>query len=175
MPSRERVSITTDIPNVEDIISLENSTNDQDSLDVVTDANDSLEHRETDATVGLPDTGDSPISLSELSSSFQDCLQSMNEKRKNGRVKKPLEPESCLQLKPFDYAAAREEMNFGKRKEKETTEPTEESHTNLLHSKERRKNSASSRVPRDEGNKDFQPARRRMAFPPTGNRSATFR
>ncbi|PIA59839.1 hypothetical protein AQUCO_00400604v1 [Aquilegia coerulea] len=173
--SRELNSVTTDIANVEDIISLENCTNVQDSLDAVTDANDSLEHRETDGKIGLSDTGDNPISLSELSSSFQDCLQSINEKRNNGRVKKPREPESSFQLKPFDYAAAREEMRFGKRQEdnKETT--NEESHKNLLHSKERRKNSVSSRVPRDDGNKDFQPARRRMAFPPTGNRSATFR
>ncbi|KAF9591239.1 hypothetical protein IFM89_003190 [Coptis chinensis] len=172
--SRQPVSLEADTTNAEDIIPLEDDMNDQEFLDVAPASKDDVEDGENCDVAVASQTGDKPMSLSELSSSFQECLQSMNQKKNNRKVDKPQQPESCLHLKPFDYVAAREQMKFGEHREDKDIKG-EEGHKNLLHSKERRKNSASSRVPKDEGTKDFQQARRRMAFPPTGNRTATFR
>ncbi|KAG9452076.1 hypothetical protein H6P81_004980 [Aristolochia fimbriata] len=114
---------------------------------------------------------DQNSSLSELASGFQDICRSLNEKRASKQLgrKQGEISETYPLLKPFDYTAARKQMRFGEgplreAHDKETTKEPEES------SKGSRQKSNEK-----EGPKDSQQARRRQAFPASGNRSATFR
>ncbi|KAL5720609.1 hypothetical protein ACHQM5_013262 [Ranunculus cassubicifolius] len=148
----EPVSMETDSKSLEDIISLQPESNGNESPD------EQMEETTTTTTTGEQ----RPMSLSELSTGFQNCYK---------KAEKIKEAEYVLQLKPFDYAAAREEMRFGERREEIVI--GEDGKKTVEHSKERKKKS-NSRVKKDEGPKEFQGARRRMAFPPSGNRSATY-
>ncbi|XP_043701040.1 protein RRP6-like 2 [Telopea speciosissima] len=174
----EPVVTLAEANNLEDIISLECGLDDEKSADGVPKAaNDALHPMENDNDIGStlePDTGDEPTSLSDLSSSFQKCFQSINHNKNNGQVQSSREYEG-LQLKPFDYAAARNELKFGEGKEAEGEGKSDEGRRGLVGSKERRKSSAANSGPIDEGANDNQQPRRRQAFPVTGNRSATFR
>ncbi|XP_042490265.1 protein RRP6-like 2 isoform X2 [Macadamia integrifolia] len=174
----EPVATLAEVTNLEDIISLECGLDDQESTDgLPNSANDALHHRENDNDIGSilgSDTGDEPMSLSDLSSSFQKCFQSKNHTENNGQVQSSHESEG-LQLKPFDYAAARKQVKFGKDKEAKGEGGSDEGPRGLVGSKERRKSSVVNSSPIDEEAKDFQQPRRRQAFPVTGNRSATFR
>lgn len=176
--STEPISMEAETTNLEDIVSLENDSNENESLDEGVANDNNLESTEGNCTGGSEaHIQEEPMSLSELSTSFDNCLQSINQKRSNKSAGKPQESSKYVQLKPFDYAAAREQMNFGEGPERMETkeEGDQKNQKNLLHSKERRKKSISSQVPKDAATKDSQQVRRRMAFPPTGNRSATFR
>ncbi|CAH2079523.1 unnamed protein product [Thlaspi arvense] len=101
------------------------------------------------------DEEDGPMSLSELSTNFQKCCNSMN--KSNKKSQKP----EFLNIEPFDYQAARKERIFGEeqkgrqgvkkeagsgKKKGSVTEPSE-----------------------------FGQGKRRQAFPASGNRSATFK
>ena len=107
------------------------------------------------------------LSLSDLSTSFQQCSQSINQNRKVVKVKKSKEPSGLLQIKPFDYEAARKHVQFG--------EDAEEESGSRVKSAGKKKSSAVGRLQIDDGTKQFPQARRRQAFPASGNRSATFR
>lgn len=105
-----------------------------------------------------------PISLSDLSSNFQKCLQSMNENQSN-KQKKESEETGGLQFKPFDYEAAREEVKFGEAAKKELK-------TGDNGNRFGKKKSGVS----NSNDEDLLPqGKRRQAFPASGNRSATFR
>lgn len=114
---------------------------------------------------------DKPMSLSDLSSSFQQCFHSVNRNRKAREEDKSEESKQSigLQLKPFDYEAARKEVIFGeKSKELGAGERS-------LHDSKAKKKSDKVCIPKDDEAGEFAQGRRRKAFPATGNRSATFR
>ncbi|CAA6658493.1 unnamed protein product [Spirodela intermedia] len=103
-----------------------------------------------------------PLSLSELSSSFEECFKAAAESRRGDGAAAAAPP----QWKPFDYAAARKEAAPGdgggdRRRGKQ------------------RGNGGAAVLPRrapatEDTAADFQAPRRCQAFPPSGNRSATF-
>ncbi|XP_042484358.1 protein RRP6-like 2 [Macadamia integrifolia] len=174
----EPVATPAEITNLEDIISLESDLSNQESADSVpTTVNDILDNGENcNAMLSTleSDTGDEPMCLSDLSSNFQRCFQSINQTRKNGQVESSHESEG-LQLKPFDYSAARKQVKFGEDKRKEGEREGDKGLRGPVASKGRRKSSVVDGGPIDEEAKDFENPRRRQAFPVTGNRSATFR
>ncbi|TYJ00879.1 hypothetical protein E1A91_A13G115700v1 [Gossypium mustelinum] len=148
----------------EDIIMLEESSNKDESND------GGGGPKPSDASVG-----DSPVcyssetskgdneetmSLSDLSTSFQQSTQSF-------KVKESKEQSGSLQIKPFDYDAARKQVKFGV--------DTEEKPGSQVNSARKKKSSAVGLLQIDDGTKLFPQARRRQAFPASGNRSATFR
>ncbi|KAF8398053.1 hypothetical protein HHK36_016979 [Tetracentron sinense] len=180
---KETVSQTDVMTNLEEIILLESHAKDHESTDGVPEShakdhestdgvpeasNDGLEKDDSAGSASELDTGDEPISLSGLSSSFQKCFQSINQERKSRQVERSQES-GGLQLKPFDYAAARKEVKFGEERKKQSGAEGDEGRRSL------RKSSASGRVERDEGTEELPQGRRRQAFPATGNRSSTFR
>ncbi|KAK0600373.1 hypothetical protein LWI29_014363 [Acer saccharum] len=122
------------------------------------------------------DEEDEPMSLSDLSTSFQKCLNSSN-KNKNGKAKKVEKSEEAsglLQLKPFDFEAARKHIRFGKA-QKEEPAGDEGKKKNPLVSGDKKKGSAVGRAQKDDGTNELPQGKRRHAFPATGNRSGTFR
>ncbi|OVA16442.1 HRDC domain [Macleaya cordata] len=148
---------------LEEIISLESDVNN---------------HWVNDDSTGLEsDAEDEPMSLSELSTSFKKCFKSKTEARNHRKVEGSQESEACFQLKPFDYTAARERIRFGEdRKQKMETEEDEQGLKSPAESKGRRKKPVMTRMPTEEEAKEFQQqARRRQAFPQSGNRTTTFR
>ncbi|XP_043725821.1 protein RRP6-like 2 [Telopea speciosissima] len=174
----EPVATPAEVTNLGNNISLASGLNNQESADCVsTAASDALNHRENcNAIVSTleSDTVDEPMSLSDLSSSFQKCLKYINQTRKHGRVESSHESEG-MQLKPFDYAVARKQVKFGEDKAEEGEREGDEGLRGLVASKGRRKSSVINRGPIEDVAKDFENPRRRQAFPVTGNRSATFR
>ncbi|XP_026425401.1 protein RRP6-like 2 [Papaver somniferum] len=124
------------------------------------------------------DKDEQPMSLSELSSNFKKCFQPKQELRRN-KVEKSLESEEVsLNFEPFNYEAARKHLKFGKDQEEkqEAEEGDEQGPKSPKESKGRRKKPVFTRLPTEEEAKAFQQqARRRQAFPQSGNRSSTFR
>ncbi|KAL9230839.1 hypothetical protein vseg_006135 [Gypsophila vaccaria] len=108
---------------------------------------------------------DEPMSLSDLSSSFQKCLQDVSQEQINNQDDKP-EDSDVLHFKPFDYEAARKQIQFGETTMKRTG--SRDGDDNLG----KKKSSVSSRSKQDEL---LPQGRRRQAFPASGNRSSTFR
>ncbi|KAK8545537.1 hypothetical protein V6N13_066815 [Hibiscus sabdariffa] len=107
--------------------------------------------------------------LSELSISFQQCMQTMNDENRNVvKANKSKESMDVGQMKPFAYEAAMKEVKFGE----ESTGEESGSHSN---SAGKKKSSAGDHLQIDDETKQFPQARRRAAFPASGNRSATFR
>ncbi|XP_077247718.1 polynucleotidyl transferase, ribonuclease H fold protein with HRDC domain-containing protein isoform X2 [Tasmannia lanceolata] len=144
------------VAKLEEIIPLEKDSNDLESDD--------------GARLGESDMFEEPMSLTDLSSSFKECVRSINETRNLKQMgKRSEESDNCTQVEIFDYAAAREEMRFGE--EREGLRGGD--HKKPSDSREKRKGSVSARIP-SAGN-EFQQPRRRQAFPASGNRSATFR
>ena len=90
-------------------------------------------------------------SLSDLSTSFQQCFQSINQNRKVVKVKKSKEPSDVLQIKPFHYEAARKRVKFG--------EDAEEESGSQVNSAGKKKSSAVGRLQIDNGTKQFPQAR----------------
>ncbi|KAF2306892.1 hypothetical protein GH714_022386 [Hevea brasiliensis] len=109
-------------------------------------------------------------SLSVLSTSYQKCFQSGNQNRTIEKIQKSQEPTGLLQLKPFDYAAARKRVKFGKESEEGSIEAGDKDQGSLdsLGGKK------ISGVQKDDGTNEFSEGERRQAFPATGNRSAPF-
>lgn len=112
------------------------------------------------------DEGNEPISLSELSSSFQKCLQPGNQDQAS-KQKKDSEETCSLQFKPFDYEAARKEVNFQGVAQKESKSGDNDNN------RFGKKKVVTDRSKNDE---ELLPqGKRRQAFPASGNRSATFK
>ncbi|KAK6131653.1 hypothetical protein DH2020_034667 [Rehmannia glutinosa] len=114
---------------------------------------------------------DEPMSLSDLSSSFQKCLPSLDQTISSKVVDKSQPTDGFLQVKPFDYEAARQQVKFGGNPNRE---PMGEGDDNKR--RDRKKGIVTAKSEKDEGTTDLLPqGRRRQAFPASGNRSATFR
>ncbi|KAL4200343.1 hypothetical protein AMTRI_Chr03g149210 [Amborella trichopoda] len=117
-----------------------------------------------------------PMSLSDLSSSFQKCFQSLNQMKnpKQGAPSKGLsfgENGGSLEgFEPFDYEAARKQMKLrGKCIEGESGREM------LPNKGESGRAQAKDRKVGSQEDDDIQGGRRRQVFPASGNRSATFR
>ncbi|GMI65046.1 RRP6-like 2 [Hibiscus trionum] len=163
--------IPTESSTVEDVIMLEDDSNKDEQIDGSNSPEATVDRPRKESSMepsSETEKEDETMSLSDLSTSFQQCFESMNQNRKAVKVKKSKEPSGLLQIKPFDYEAARKEVKFGEDAEEESG-----SHTNYAGKK--KKGLAAGRLQIDDGSKQFPQARRRQAFPASGNRSATFR
>lgn len=117
---------------------------------------------------------DETMSLSDLSTSFQECFHSANNNRKPGKPERSEEPSGFLQLKPFDFEAARKQIEFGEDAKKKSA-GVDGNKRKPVNSGDKKKVSAVDQAQKDDGTKELSQGRRRSAFPATGNRSATFR
>ncbi|KAL5547215.1 hypothetical protein UlMin_006902 [Ulmus minor] len=164
----DNLGATKEDTNLGDIIILDDET------DVEEARNDNLGVTKEDLDDKLASASeideDKPMSLSTLSSSFEQCFHSANQNKKPGQVDKS----QGVQLKPFDYGAARKQVVFGENPKEKFGAEGEKGPINLNGSKGK-KSSNSSRAPKDDEMGEFSQGRRRKAFPATGNRSATFR
>lgn len=116
---------------------------------------------------------DEPMSPSDLSSSFEKCFQSLNERMDSQQKQKPSqEPTVNFNLKPFDYSAARKNLMLSKIGEDEAK--TEDNKKTFLDSKQKPKAAMYGKDIFDEQSRGSQQPRRRQAFPPSGNRSTTY-
>lgn len=162
----EHVSLPAPSSISADVILLESDSDDEKPVNAdPISANDQSEEggENISGHVTENDNEDEPMSLSDLSSSFQKCFPSKNQ------TMKAQERKSALQLKPFDYAAA---IKFGEEPIKKGEEGVRRSR---LEKGSREKKSVLGQSPGTEEAGDFQLGRRRQAFPATGNRSMTFR
>ncbi|GFP91797.1 exosome component 10 [Phtheirospermum japonicum] len=152
---------------LEDIIILDDDDSDIEDSKGNSDStpNDDLKQVENNEASSGSD-GDEPMSLSDLSSSFQKCLPSTTST-------KAAEEEGLLQVKPFDYEAARKEVKFGQNR---GGEPTEEGDgSNRRRDRKKGLVTKDNKSGKNEESAGFAQGRRRQAFPASGNRSATFR
>ncbi|KAL6842391.1 hypothetical protein ACP4OV_027818 [Aristida adscensionis] len=109
---------------------------------------------------------------SDLHSGSELPFQSLNEERNlplNRRT--PQEPEFNFQLKAFDYAEARKNISFGEPKAERRKDDAVARAINLDSGDKRR---VSNKPGDEEHEANLQNPRRRQAFPPSGNRSATY-
>ncbi|MBA0590830.1 hypothetical protein Gorai_019522 [Gossypium raimondii] len=168
-PKEPPAVVATESSTLEDIIMLEDNSRKDEQVDGSgsPEVNDTPGKESCMAPSSETEKEDETMSLSDLSTSFQQCFESMNQNRKAVKVKKSKEASGVLQIKPFDYEAARKEIKFG-----EDAETESGSHAK---SGGKKKSSAMGRLQIDDGSKQFPQARRRQAFPASGNRSATFR
>nr|DAD47057.1 TPA_asm: hypothetical protein HUJ06_016994 [Nelumbo nucifera] len=156
LDAEEAVARPPGVTDFEEIISLEIDSNDQEDC-VSTEARNGLEHRENyspEISVLDTDIGGKPMSLSDLSSSFQKCFQSINQSRNNREIQRSADSDGGLQLKPFDYAAARKHVTFGGDQKEETG--MEGEGKNLHDSGGRNNTKATSSVPKEESNDSQQ-------------------
>ncbi|XP_073109646.1 protein RRP6-like 2 isoform X2 [Elaeis guineensis] len=174
----------TEMMKLEEVIPLEKEPDNSLSAADSPKADDSRKHREWFPPLQENGSGGSFQSESDnaeglassldLSSSFEKCFRSINERRSSRQNHKPSqEPEVNYQLKPFDYAAARKNMKFGEVGGKDIAESDNRLQTSSV-SGETHKGLASGQSRGEEKVKGFQHPRRRQAFPPSGNRSTTY-
>ncbi|RID62307.1 hypothetical protein BRARA_E01390 [Brassica rapa] len=104
------------------------------------------------------DAEDEPMSLSELSTNFQKCFNSMS--KSNNKAQKP----EFLNIEPFDYEAARKEVTFG-----------EGQKGRQGGKKEGGSKAGGQKKGSAPEQSEFGQGKRRQAFPASGNRSATFK
>uniref|UniRef100_A0A6V7QYL2 HRDC domain-containing protein n=1 Tax=Ananas comosus var. bracteatus TaxID=296719 RepID=A0A6V7QYL2_ANACO len=115
---------STDSVNMEEVIPLDNETNNSGSSMESPTTDDAAKHRpwfppiqENSGNEGLQEETDSvekPVSPSELASSFEKCFQLMKQRRSSQQnLSTSQEAQVTFQLKPFDYAAARKNIKFG--------------------------------------------------------------
>ncbi|KAK4272341.1 hypothetical protein QN277_020909 [Acacia crassicarpa] len=117
-----------------------------------------------------------PMSLSELSSSFEKYFQPNTQNNGNRLARKTEESGRLLEVKPFDYEAARKQVRFGE----DATLQEEDDEDGILRRRRaksggKKKNLTVGRGETSDLAQELPPARRRQAFPASGNRSATFR
>ncbi|KAJ6693922.1 hypothetical protein OIU85_004686 [Salix viminalis] len=118
------------------------------------------------------DEGEEPVSLADLSTSFEKCFPSRNQNKKTAEAEKSGEPSGGLKLKPFDYATA---LRFNEDPAHRSKAGRAKNQRGGLDSVGTTKSSTGARMQREEETGEFRQGRRRQAFPATGNRSATFR
>lgn len=173
----ETSTMQTNTSNAVDVIILED-----DSDDEGTQVKKTVETaKELEDTVSMSpgmesDGEEEPISLSELSSSFQKCLDSIDQDGKNSSKVEEGFP-NTIQVKPFDYEAARRQVRFEDEdgKGKPGTVGDGDDSLKLFKGSSGAKN-RSTKVQGQGGDvaDEFRQGRRRLAFPTSGNRSATF-
>ncbi|KAB5529605.1 hypothetical protein DKX38_019686 [Salix brachista] len=118
------------------------------------------------------DEGEEPVSLADLSMSFEKCFPPSNQNKKTTEAEKTGEPSGGLKLKPFDYATA---LRFNEDPAHRSKVGRAKNQRGGLDSVGTTKSSTGARMQREEETGEFRQGRRRQAFPATGNRSATFR
>lgn len=168
---QESIVMPTASSNLEDIITLVDDSNIEESIHGNTKATNGHKN-EFGKSASELDSGDEPMSLTELSSSFQKCFESINQNGKARQFEKSQEP-SVLQLKPFDYEAARKQVRFGEDKVEESERG--KGLKSLRGFGGKKKGAVTAQNQRDDDTRELGQGRRRQAFPATGNRSATFR
>lgn len=168
-----------DLAKLEEVIPLDRGSHEQSPCDSPmtddgTKESDNSHHPEIGSDLDLqPESlaSDEPMSPSDLTSSFEKCFQSINERRNCQRNQKSFQkPEINFNLKPFDYAAARKNVKFDDDGDDETK--TEDRIKTSPDSRQMHR--ASGQAQGDERSRGSQQARRRQAFPPSGNRSTTY-
>ncbi|KAM0944123.1 putative ribonuclease D [Dioscorea sansibarensis] len=117
---------------------------------------------------------EAPMSLSELSSSFQQCFKSLNEMKGAKRNQRSAQQPVNLnpQVRPFDYADARQHIRFG---EGGSAGGDARASQDSVRSRRGAVRGGTATARETERASEFQQPRRRQAFPPSGNRNATFR
>ncbi|KAL4326292.1 hypothetical protein GQ457_11G006270 [Hibiscus cannabinus] len=162
-PPEEPPTLVASQLTFKDIIMLENNSNVDESIDgggsmeITHPPNTNRPVCHTSKTNKGDEESPSP---SDLSTSSQQCTQPF-------KVKKSKEQSGPLQIKPFDYETTRKQFRFG--------EDAEEESGSRVNSARKKKSAADRQLQIEDGNKRFPQARRRQAFPASGNRSATFR
>ncbi|KAF7801446.1 protein RRP6-like 2 isoform X1 [Senna tora] len=157
---------------VEEIIMIDSDTDPEDTTQ--NNPESTNEQRETNSLVstsGEENEDDEPMSLMELSSSFQKCFQPNSQNNRTKQSNKSAESSEFLQVKPFDYEAARQKVKFGEDPEDASLQDDEDEPSV---SGRKKKNSSVKGQSSDVSN-EFPQGKRRQAFPASGNRSATFR
>ncbi|GAB4857231.1 hypothetical protein Ancab_015138 [Ancistrocladus abbreviatus] len=155
----EHPSLPPSTGNLEEVIMIESNSDSDDAL-IDSVAAESAQVEQTDDPPASASDGEGEeISLSDLSSSFEKCLQSIDQKR-NERHKKSGQG----RFVPFDYEAARKQVKFAVGADNTSGDG------DVAGGK--KAGATAGRVREDEGK--LAPGRRRQAFPASGNRSATF-
>lgn len=176
---QEAVAVPATVSNIQEIILLEDDSDVEESANGDDSKPASPNHHGTTSGSNLEEiivleddsNGDdyegdgTTVSLCDLSSSFQKCLQSTHQSRKAQECE-----EGLLQLKPFDYEAARKQVRFG-----EDSKGTTEDRSRFNKGNTKKASLVVGQSQEAEGTGDFQQGRRRQAFPASGNRSTTFR
>lgn len=150
---------------MEEVIQLDTGTDDPENGN--TDGQSECKPGDTDVSSSTP----------ELSSGIEQRFRSLNESRDlQQKHQAPEEPEFNDQLKVFDYTEARKNTSFG---EVRCERRKDNAVARAINADSGDKRKSSKQTPgagggeeEDEGN--FQNPRRRQAFPPSGNRSATY-
>lgn len=180
----QAIADSGEVSKLEEIIPLEDDLDDEEQPEEILSTAEDLKQQECSpqhlgSTAGDPasdlDMTDNPMSVSDLSSSFEDCFKSINERRNSKQIeKRAKEPESYPELKPYDYATARQQVRFKNGQEKVGTGGEDAPRARSV-SRDIKKGSVSGGVNSEGQMKESSQVRRRQAFPASGNRSATFR
>ncbi|KAK7267021.1 hypothetical protein RIF29_19685 [Crotalaria pallida] len=168
------VSVPVSTSTLDEIIMLESNTGAEDDMEQ-NKLENSSEHEEKNSvmsTSGKQGEGE-PVSLLELSSSFQKCFQSNNKNNKTRSPKKTEQTGGLLQLKPFDYEEAMKHVKFGENKKHASSQS--DGHTEQNGSGSKKKRSTKGQGQTSDLTTQLQQGKRRQAFPASGNRGATFR
>ncbi|KAJ3702430.1 hypothetical protein LUZ61_006135 [Rhynchospora tenuis] len=135
------------------------------------------------SVAGSESEDDMPVSPTELSSSFEKCFKSLNELKGSKQTQQKTNRENSVnfQLKPYNYADARNDIIFGEPKGKGARDDDEEGGGGGRFRKpkkggfgENNKSKKSGSGEKREKEGGFQNPRRRQAFPMSGNRSFTY-
>uniref|UniRef100_A0A0D9XJZ6 HRDC domain-containing protein n=1 Tax=Leersia perrieri TaxID=77586 RepID=A0A0D9XJZ6_9ORYZ len=164
-PEPESIQYNDPACQTEDVIQLDHETDDPQLTENCNE--DGQGHREPDDT----DMSRSPPEHSSVG--VEPRFQSLNESRNIQQNQKPhQEPEFNHQLKPFDYAEARKNVTFGEHKARRIKDNTV---ARAINKDPGDKGTTSNQLGagESEGTGQKNP-RGRQAFPPSGNRSATY-
>ncbi|TKY46324.1 Exosome component 10 [Spatholobus suberectus] len=156
---------------LDEIIMLESDTGAEDMEQ--NNLENSNEHTEKNSVVSTSGKEDEPVSLSELSSNFQKCFHSTDQNNKTRPPKKTEEPSGLVQLKPFDYEAARKHVKFVEDTKHASSQGCD-GHMETEDSGSKKLLSTIGPGQASDLTKQLPQGRRRQAFPASGNRSATF-
>ncbi|KAK2982108.1 hypothetical protein RJ640_023390 [Escallonia rubra] len=161
--------------NSEAVMSLDSDSDVEKSVTGELNSDCGESHPKEDNTAGPAldmDDEDEPMTLSDLSSSFQKCFKSPQQTRGAKQLEKC---DDILELTPFDYEAAMKQVRFGEDRGGKVREGGGEDHISRHGRGKRKEDSVVDQSQKGVGAGDFSQGRRRQAFPATGNRSATFR
>lgn len=176
-PHMEEVLAPATVSTIEDIINL---GDDSDKEESAKGNSDSPSNHEINQLANNHIAGsaseiydqDEPMSLSNLSSSFQKFFASQEQPKSSEMVAKS---QPSMDFEPFNYAAARKQVKFGDSQRMQTLEK-EDNARNRSKRADGKKSSVTIESQNGEEKTDVLPqGRRRQAFPASGNRSATFR
>ncbi|KAL2481805.1 Polynucleotidyl transferase [Abeliophyllum distichum] len=161
--------------NLGDVILLSDDSDMEESGNVDTEAsaNDQLKQQEnkTEGSAEEIDEEDVPMSLSDLSSSFQKCFPSSYQTQES-KVAGKSQPSDFLQVKPFDYEAAQKQVKFGQDNRREITETSDGDDRSRLNKGDKKKSSVISQ--KDEDKNDLPQGKKASGFPSIGQSQCNF-